>query len=133
MSLLSLPTTLAALPSQCNISFFELPPWYKYLPLQYDTATKTCIVDDTKFQLLGTGENSGILLIALALIDLALRIAGMVAVAFVIWGGIQYVTSQGDPSNVSKAKNTVLNALVGLVIAMIATGLVVFVGGRLAA
>jgi hypothetical protein len=133
MSLLSLPTTLAALPSQCNISFFALPPWYKYLPLQYDAVTKTCNVDDTKFQLLGTGSNSGLLLIALAIVDLLLRVAALAAVGFVVWGGIQYVTSQGDPSATSKAKNTIINALVGLVIAMFATGIVVFVGTKLGA
>jgi hypothetical protein len=123
--------TLAALPAQCNSTFFGIPPWYKYLPMKYDAASGVCSVDDS-FKLLGLGADSGLILIGLAIIDMLLRVAGMVAVGFVIWGGIKYLTSQGEASELSAAKHTIINALVGLVIAMVGTSLVVFVGNRLA-
>ena len=130
--LTSLPTTiLGALPEGCSNSFFGLPAWYKYLPMEIDRDTGECSIGQS-FQLLGNGSNSGLLLIGLALIEIGLRIAGLVALGFVVYGGAQYITSQGDPQAVSKAKSTIINAIVGLVIAMVATALVVFVGSTLA-
>lgn len=120
---------LAALPAECDASFFGIPPWYKYLPMEVNNGV--CSVSDN-FKLLGAGTDSGLLLIGLAIVDMLLRIAGMVAVGFVIWGGIQYQVSQGEASKVAAAKHTVINALVGLGIAMVATSIVVFVGNNLA-
>jgi hypothetical protein len=57
----------------------------------------TCEV--INFNLLGTGSDSGLLLIALAIVDMLLRVAGLVAVAFVIWGGFNYITSQAELTN----------------------------------
>jgi hypothetical protein len=127
----SLPTHIfAAPPAGCSNGFFGLPPWYKYLPMEIDK-TGACVIGQN-FQLLGNGSNSGLLLIGLAIIEILLRIAGLVAFAFVVYGGALYITSQGEPQAVSKAKSTIINALIGLVIALIATGLVVFVGRTLA-
>ena len=47
-------------------------------------------------------------------------IVGILAVIFIIIGGINYTVSQGDPSKVKKAKNTILYAIVGLIIALMA-------------
>jgi type IV secretion system pilin len=124
-----IPAIFAALPSQCDKSFFGLPPWYKYLDMRYDSEAQSCVVRD--FQLLGNGTDSGLLLIALAIVDMLLRIAGVVAVAFVLWGGFSYITSQAEPDKLAQARSTIINALIGLGIALIATSLVVFVGNRL--
>lgn len=52
---------------------------------------------------------------------------GAVAVIMIIFGGFQYATSQGDSGALSKAKNTILYAVIGLVVALLATGIVSFV------
>lgn len=52
---------------------------------------------------------------------------GGVAVIMIVVGGIQYATSQGDAGAVAKAKNTILYAVIGLVVALLATGIVSFV------
>ena len=70
-------------------------------------------------------------LIALGLLDIALRLAGLVAVGYVVYGGFKFVTSQGDPEGIKSARQTITNALIGLVIALLATTLVAFVGTRL--
>ena len=46
----------------------------------------------------------------------AIGIAGVVAVIFVVIGGISYTTSAGDPNKLQKAKQTILYALIGLAI-----------------
>lgn len=57
-------------------------------------------------------------------------VAGAVAIIMVVVGGIKYVTSGGDANAVGSAKNTILYAVVGLVIALLAQALVRFVFGK---
>jgi hypothetical protein len=54
-------------------------------------------------------------------------IVGIVAVIMIIIGGLKYVTSAGDAAKVGSAKNTVIYAIVGLVIVALAQVIVRFV------
>lgn len=54
-------------------------------------------------------------------------ILGIVAAIFVIVGGVNYMTSQGDAGKLQKAKNTILYSLIGLVIAALAFAIINFV------
>lgn len=56
-----------------------------------------------------------------------LYIVGVVAVIMLIIGGIKYVISGGDAKKVTDAKNTVLYAIIGLIIAFLAFAIVNFV------
>ena len=56
-----------------------------------------------------------------------LYIVGVIAVIMLIIGGIRYVVSGGDSKKVTDAKNTVLYAIIGLVIAVFAYAIVNFV------
>ncbi len=60
-------------------------------------------------------------------INTILIVLGMIAVIMIVIGGIRYTTSNGDSSQVQAAKNTVLYAVVGLVIAIMAYAIVNFV------
>ena len=60
-------------------------------------------------------------------INLVLGAIGLVAVVVIIIGGISFITSQGDSSKVTKARNTILYGIVGLVIALLAYAIVNFV------
>ena len=53
--------------------------------------------------------------------------AGLVAVIFIIIGGVNYMTSSGDAGKVKKAKDTILYACIGLVICVLAFAIVNFV------
>ena len=59
--------------------------------------------------------------------NVILYIVGIVAVIMLIIGGIRYVVSGGDAKKVTDAKNTVLYAIIGLVIAFLAFAIVNFV------
>ncbi len=54
-------------------------------------------------------------------------VVGVVSVIMIIIGGLKYITSGGDSGNVSGAKNTILYAIVGLVIVAFAQIIVKFV------
>lgn len=110
--------------TNCKGEFFGLKTWYHYL----QTDGSCSIVN---FQFLPANGQSDVLLILLALTDNLLRIAGLVAIGFIIYGGILYVTSQGSPDQTSKAQSTIQNALIGLVIAILAIAAVSFIGSRI--
>lgn len=57
-------------------------------------------------------------------------IVGIVAVVMIIWGGLKYITSGGDSGNVTGAKNTILYAIIGLIIVALAQFIVRFVLGQ---
>jgi len=60
-------------------------------------------------------------------INLLLLVIGMIAVIMIIIGGIRYVTSNGDQNQITGAKNTILYAVIGLVVAIMAFAIVNFV------
>ncbi len=57
-------------------------------------------------------------------------VVGVVSVIMIIVGGFKYITSGGDSGNVSSAKNTILYAIVGLIIVALAQVIVQFVLNR---
>jgi hypothetical protein len=52
---------------------------------------------------------------------------GVISVVMLIWGGIRYVTSGGDSKKVTDAKNTILYAIIGLIIAILSYAIVNFI------
>ncbi|HVX24552.1 MAG TPA: hypothetical protein VG992_04400 [Candidatus Saccharimonadales bacterium] len=137
-ALLSLPLRLfgagaAAPAAQCSDkTFFGLEPWYHYLTLKPDSVTGGCSITNFNGGAKSVlGAHSPFLLIGLAVIDDLLRIAGLAAIGFVIYGGIQYTTSQGSPDQTAKAQQTIINALVGVAISVVAVALVGFLGNKL--
>lgn len=54
-------------------------------------------------------------------------VTGALATIFIVVGGLRYVLSVGNSEKVQKAKNTILYAVVGLVLSIFALGIVNFV------
>lgn len=118
----------------CSSSgFFGIPTWYKYLQ------SGGYMVDENNVcQLSAPGGIQAnnfevVVLIGFGVLDILIRIAGLVAVGFVVYGGVLYVLSRGEPDKAKKALGTIINALIGLVIAVVAAAIVAFLGGRLSA
>ncbi len=61
------------------------------------------------------------------IINLLSVIVGVVAVIMIIVGGLRYITSGGSDTSVTSAKNTILYAIIGLIIVALAQVLVRFV------
>ncbi len=57
-------------------------------------------------------------------------IVGAISVLMVIIGGLRYVLSNGDSAGLKSAKDTILYALIGVVVAMLSYALVAFVISR---
>ena len=65
-----------------------------------------------------------------AIISTLLFAIGVIAVIMIIIGGIRYTLSNGDASQIKSAKDTILYAVIGLIVAMLAYAIVNFVVGR---
>jgi hypothetical protein len=109
-------------------SFLGLPTWYKYLDSEIDSTGKCTPVlsgSDTE------GRVNSALPIGLAVLEAMLRLAGMVAVVMIFVAGFKFITSDGSPDKAAGARKTVINAIIGLAIVVLSTGLVTFIGSRL--
>lgn len=64
-------------------------------------------------------------------LNMAYFIGGILAVIMVIIGGLNYVTSSGDSGKTAKAKNTILYAVIGLVVIIFAFAITTFINSQL--
>lgn len=64
------------------------------------------------------------------IIQVMLIIGGIIAVIMIILGGIRYTTSNGDQADVKAAKDTILYAIIGLIVAMGGYVIVTWVVGQ---
>lgn len=65
-------------------------------------------------------------------LNVVFAVVGAISVLMVVIGGIKYASSQGDPQAISKAKGTIIYAIVGLIVTILAVAIVDFVIGRVA-
>lgn len=107
----------------CTNSFLGLPAWYKYLE---STGPPECDItgpkDGDKFN---WPKAAGF--VAIAVFESLLRVAALIAVIYVVYGGFRYIASQGEPENAKNARQTIINALIGVVIAVAAASIVSFI------
>jgi hypothetical protein len=125
--ILSAITQFAAGNDHCFHRFFGLVPWYEYLK---ERIGSHCEVKGFRILPSATNKATDVPLIAAAVVDDLLRIAGMVALAFVIVGAIRYIYSQGDPESTAQAQSTLVNALIGLAIALVGVAFLSFVANK---
>ena len=80
-----------------------------------------------KSQVDGVSGSDSALSHVLRIVSGLLVLIGIVTVGFIIKGGIDYAMSQGDPGKVKKAKDSILYAVIGLVVSVLAFAIVQFI------
>jgi hypothetical protein len=109
------PAVLAQGTGNCKETFFGIPVWYKYLKVDDNCNINT------------KDEQNIPAKIILGIIDIALFLAGLLAVIMIIWGGFMFIFANGEPGAIASARKTILNAVIGLIIAILASQIVRFV------
>lgn len=110
----------AACGSGSDADFLGLPPWHRGL---------TCKDDAVNLTAKPIGQT--VVIVALNIVDMALRLLSLVAVGFIIFGGFQYMIARGEPGGVAKGKATVTHAVIGLIIGIASSAIVGFLVSRL--
>jgi len=75
----------------------------------------------------GSGTTNNFADIAKTIVNVFSIIVGVVAVIMIIYGGFRYITSGGESGAVGNAKNTIIYAIVGLILVALAQVIVHFV------
>lgn len=103
--------------------FFGFPHWWKYVSKGEYDGLGHCV---PKVNFPG-----GIWGVALAMVDMLLYVAGIVAVVSIIIAGISYITAAGSADKITSARKRIVNSIVGLVIVVIASAIVSFIGSAI--
>ncbi|HET7630575.1 MAG TPA: pilin [Candidatus Saccharimonadales bacterium] len=121
-ALVPTPSVHAASPASnfaaCGGNFLGFPKWYAHLP-----GSGSCRPQITSL--------NQIWVIVLNVVDIVIRLAGIVAIGMIIWGGFKYIKSQGEPGQLSQAKDIIINAIIGLVLVIAAVAIVEFAAGSI--
>lgn len=104
-----------------------IPAWYS--GLRVDPSGGNCDIKPIGDG--GISLNVFIVKVALNVVRAGLVIAGYVAVFFIIKGGFSYMTAQGEPGNLTTAKQTITNAIIGLIIALLSSAIVGAIAGAI--
>lgn len=51
-------------------------------------------------------------------IQIMVTLSGFIAAGFIVWGGVGYITSSGNPEALEKSKKTILYSAVGLTLVL---------------
>ncbi len=125
------PTPAYAAPNAAcdNNRLLTLPPWYRGLT----TGGAECNIDVNAMGGATQSDNLRIFIQVLALnvVEIMMHIVSYVCIAFIIVGGFKYMTSTGSPDGNVKGRQTIQNALIGLVISIASIGIVNFISGGL--
>ena len=111
--------------SDTDSNFLGFPKWWKYLEGRTDGLGSCVPYVDFRENL------NSIWAIALAILELLLRLAGMIVVVYIIIAGITILISKGDPAKVKEGRGRIINATTGLAIVVVAVAAVTFFGQRL--
>lgn len=119
--------------ASCSNGFLGFPTWYKYLEIDQNCR----IIGPTRPALDKKGEETGgtevdvakaIPLVALAVIDILMRLAGIVAFYYIVVSGFKFVLAQGSPDKEKAARQSLINSVIGLLISIFAIGVMTALG-----
>lgn len=115
-------------PTCDNRRFLTAPPWYRGL-----TTGPECNIDVNNAPGANQSDKlrSFVQILALNVVEIMMHIVSYVCVAFIIVGGFKYLTSTGSPDGNTKGRQTIQNALIGLVISIASIGIINFIAGGL--
>jgi len=124
MLVVAVPNAVSAA-AQCDGRLIGIPPWYRGLTKVEDGSCS--IVTPTE----AGGIGSFITKLALNIIEIGVVIVGYIAIGFILYGGFIFLTNGSNPTMVEKGRTTILNAVIGLAIALGAVGILNLIFGIL--
>ena len=69
--------------------------------------------------------------VVIDVVNVVIAAVGLISVLFVVIGGVLFTTSQGDPAKVKRGKDTIMFALLGVILASLAFAIVNFVASAI--
>lgn len=116
-ALIATPLFSQSAQAACDKRFLTMPVWYRGLGPGCD-ANIEAIPGEHKN--IGGKLGAAILIVGLNIVEMLMHIASYTAAAFIIVGGFKYMTSMGSPDGNVKGRKTIMNAVIGLIVSMVA-------------
>jgi len=116
-------TPATALAADCNSGFLGFPAWY-------DGLTEPPPECNIKSPNDAGGLSPFIWRIVLNIIEIVLGLLGYISAGFILYGGFLFIASNGKPESAAKGRKTMLDAIIGLVIAMGSIAIVSFIAEK---
>lgn len=119
-------TVLAQAPNAtagCGGNILTLKPWYASI-VDANCEIKPFPADEKE-------QTAYIWSIVLVIVEDIFQLAAYAALGFVMYGGFLYLTSTGSPDATKKALQTIINAVIGLVVAMASVAIVGYIAGSI--
>jgi hypothetical protein len=91
---------------------------------------KDCTATNKDTAVCKSTSNDSVSTLTQSIIGTLIFIVGIISVIMIIVGGIRYSLSNGDSSHIKSAKDTVLYAVIGLIVSLMAYAIVNFVIGK---
>lgn len=117
------PQTANAAVKDCDARLMGIPPWYRGLTKDNPPTCDLKEINDS-----GAANTLSlskfIWKIVLNIVEMAIVIVAYISVFFILFGGFLFMTGGDKPAQVEKARKTIMDAVIGLVIAMAAIAIV---------
>lgn len=111
--------------------FLTMPAWYRGLTDGVKTDKQMLTADCNIVSPDPNDPGKFIWTIVLNVIEMMLHLVAYLTVGFLIFGGFKYMTSAGSADGMSKAKTTIANAIIGLVLSIVSIAIVNLVAGAI--
>lgn len=122
-AVLTQATTAAAVDSSCKkSSIVTFPAWYENLCKDDKSIASPSDVG---------GIGKFVTIIVMNVVTMLLYLVGYVSLIFIIWGGFKYMISGDNSSGTAAARQTILNAVIGLILAIMAVAIVQAIAGAI--
>jgi len=112
--------------SSCNQGFLGFPAWYRGLTENNSSGDPCAIMSPNGIKPNPT-LSSFIWHIIFNVVEIAIVAAAYLSGFYFLYGGFLFIVSQGKPDNAAKARTTMLNALIGLVISLAAVTIINYI------
>lgn len=99
------------------------------LPVFADVDINPCPPSNSQFSTLCDLNSEKIGPVVSSIVTIMLIAAALIALFFLIWGGIRWITSGGDKAKVDTARQTIIASIIGLIIALLAYFVITLVLG----
>lgn len=106
-----------------NTRLLTFPAWYRGV-----VDADSCEIERPSGD---AGISNFIWKVALNVLEILIQIVAYASIGYIMWGGYTYMRSMGEPSNISRAKQLIQNAVIGLVLSLGAVVIISFIVGRI--
>jgi len=107
--------------------FLTFPAWYRGIVKPNGESCDITAPDGKD------GVSKLIWTVALNVVEIIIQLVAYISVGYILWGGYTYIRTISNSSNIARGREMIQNAVIGLIISLLAVILVSFVVGRISA